>query len=226
MRIVLVCSSNDGMCRSIITYGMAKVSAKECKTLVIDSNMGFRSLDLFDNPDNILYDLYDFQDRDLDMEDIFVEVEDNLFLLASSQSYTIDDLKVKKTGTRLRSTDFDFIFIDCPMDVKTIEFWGKIADEVVIITNSTTLSRRNTERINYILFQNKFRGRRNLILNGFNQEKIPDEYENLLSIIPKLKRDSDLNQYIKIAFDNLKSVNYVEVENVKTGGFFERLFKR
>ena len=251
---IIVTSAIGGVGKSSISSLLALKLSKDNKVLIIDGNNGRRTLDLiFNMEDDIFYTVNDYENDGMELEDMFYEVADRLYLLSATQQFNrinIVDL-IDKINDR---TEFDYIIVDLPSE-HYLEQSDKFKDyTTLLISDLSIYSIRSTENIVYNLKKNMNFNYRTVLNRITEEEKnhldrdTVEEYNdyndlNIVSLLPKndkffnglyegglLKSEGD--NYISLIdniIENIDDVedNYLDFKNYRfQKSFFKRLFNR
>lgn len=216
MKKIGIISGKGGAGKSTIASFLAKEFSKEKNTLLIDSDLGFRTLDLMLNCENTIYDIYDFS-KGIEDEMCINKIEDNekLDFLCASQSKTIDDIDFEKVESNLEelSSTYEYVIVDIPRDENTIVKWSEVIDEFILITEDNDISLRLTDKIIYIFLKNKIRKPIKVVFNKVDSNKefdLEKKYElfmgpnvKIISKIPKFYdiENSDLGEFLLFISD-------------------------
>lgn len=253
-KTIIVTSAIGGVGKSSISSLLALNLSKDKKVLIVDGNNGRRTLDLiFNMEDDIFYTIADYDNERVEIEDMFYEVADRLFLLSATQQFNrtnIVDVVERING----SVEFDYIIVDLPLEYY-IEQSDKFKDyTTLLISDLSIYSIRSTENIVYCLKKNiNFNYR--TILNRITEEEknnldrdTVEEYNdyndlNIVSLLPKNEKlfsgiyegrllNSEEDKYISLIdniIENIDNVedNYLDFKNYRfQKSFFKRLFNR
>ena len=207
MKKIGIISGKGGSGKSIIASSLAKELSKESNTLLIDSDLGFRTLDLMLNCENTIYDIYDFS-MGIEDEMCINKVEDNekLDFLCASQSKTVDDIDFSKIKDNLNTLlKYEYVIVDIPRDEKTIVAWADIVDEFILITEDNDISLRLTDKIMYIFIKNKIRRPIKVVFNKVDSNKefdLEKKYELFMG--PNVKIISKIPKFYNIEEEDLE----------------------
>ncbi|MBP2024744.1 P-loop NTPase [Peptoniphilus stercorisuis] len=207
MKKIGIISGKGGSGKSIIASSLAKELSKESNTLLIDSDLGFRTLDLMLNCENTIYDIYDFS-MGIEDEMCINKVEDNekLNFLCASQSKTVDDIDFSKIKDNLDTlSKYEYVIVDIPRDEKTIVAWADIVDEFILITEDNDISLRLTDKIMYIFIKNKIRRPIKVVFNKVDSNKefdLEKKYELFMG--PNVKIISKIPKFYNIEEEDLE----------------------
>lgn len=207
MKKIGIISGKGGSGKSIIASSLAKELSKESNTLLIDSDLGFRTLDLMLNCENTIYDIYDFS-MGIEDEMCINKVEDNekLDFLCASQSKTVDDIDFSKIKDNLYTlSKYEYVIVDIPRDEKTIVAWVDIVDEFILITEDNDISLRLTDKIMYIFIKNKIRRPIKVVFNKVDSNKefdLEKKYELFMG--PNVKIISKIPKFYNIEEEDLE----------------------
>ncbi len=151
--VIAVTSGKGGTGKTAVTANLgAALAQRGKKALLIDTDIGLRSLDLALGLDGeVVYDLTDVTEGSCDLAKAIVRHEtlSGLYLLPASQ--TKDSGSV--TATQLRclteaaAPDYDFVLIDCPSGVGPgFRAAAAAADEVIVVVLPEAAALRGADR--------------------------------------------------------------------------------
>lgn len=246
MEIIGIISGKGGIGKSTIAKNLSIKISEENKVLLIDSDFGFRTLDLMLKEENAIYDIYDFSKNLDDFESINnVEDYENLDFICASQSKTIEDCNMEILKTKLEkfSGTYKYIIVDIPRDEKTIVKWSQIVNRFLIITDDSDVSLRLTDKIMFIFLKNKIIKELNIIFNKIRKPEdfnLEEKYEifmgpniKIISYIPFLL-NLEIEDYDKfmdymgdiLLYIDTGNINIRESEknNNEEKGFLKKIF--
>ena len=153
MECIVIASGKGGTGKTTVTAGVgAALAARGLTCLVIDADVGVRSLDLtLGMYDNALFDFTDVAENRAGLSDAVAEHPERpgLFLLAaplSPQGIAPDALR-RVTDAAMHAGTFDFVLIDAPAGLGT-EFRraAYAADRAVVVATPYIISLRSADR--------------------------------------------------------------------------------
>ncbi len=159
-KFIAIASGKGGTGRSTISTEVSKSYAKLGKrVLVVDLNIGFRSLDLLLGlEDKVVFDLGDVCYGKCNWRDAVVQHFDikNLYLLCSPSSmldYKELDIYKMLEYIKVASMNYDIVVLDLPVGVGlSIISLNLLADFVVLVTLPNPISIRDTKKFKEILY--------------------------------------------------------------------------
>ena len=161
-KIITVTSGKGGVGKTTSTANLGTALAKDgMKTLVIDTDIGLRNLDVVMGLENrVVYDVVDIIEGRCKPKQAMIKSRtlDNLFLIPAAQTRDKDSItpeQMKQLVLELKK-DFDFILIDCPAGIES-GFKNAIAgaDEAIIVTTPEVSAVRDADRIVGLLAANE-----------------------------------------------------------------------
>ena len=161
-KVITVTSGKGGVGKTTSTANLGTALAKDgMKTLVIDTDIGLRNLDVVTGLENrVVYDVVDIIEGRCKPKQAMIKSRtlDNLFLIPAAQTRDKDSItpeQMKQLVLELKK-DFDFILIDCPAGIKS-GFKNAIAgaDEAIIVTTPEVSAVRDADRIVGLLAANE-----------------------------------------------------------------------
>ena len=170
-KVITVTSGKGGVGKTTSTANLGTALAKDgMKTLVIDTDIGLRNLDVVMGLENrVVYDVVDIIEGRCKPKQAMIKSRtlDNLFLIPAAQTRDKDSItpeQMKQLVLELKK-DFDFILIDCPAGIES-GFKNAIAgaDEAIIVTTPEVSAVRDADRIVGLLAANEMYNPK-LILN-------------------------------------------------------------
>mgnify|MGYP000170100523 CR=1 FL=1 len=169
--VFVITSGKGGVGKTTSTANIgAGLAAADKKTVLIDTDIGLRNLDVVMGLENrIVYHLVDIIEGGCRIKQALIRDRryPNLFLLPSAQTRdktSVSPEQMKKLIEQLRD-DFDYILIDCPAGIER-GFYNAIAgaDRAIIVTTPEVSAIRDADRIIGLLEANELRNP-TLILN-------------------------------------------------------------
>ena len=161
-KVITVTSGKGGVGKTTSTANLGTALAKDgMKTLVIDTDIGLRNLDVVMGLENrVVYDVVDIIEGRCKPKQAMIKSRtlDNLFLIPAAQTRDKDSItpeQMKQLVLELKK-DFDFILIDCPAGIES-GFKNAIAgaDEAIIVTTPEVSAVRDADRIVGLLAANE-----------------------------------------------------------------------
>ena len=161
-KVITVTSGKGGVGKTTSTANLGTALAKDgMKTLVIDTDIGLRNLDVVMWLENrVVYDVVDIIEGRCKPKQAMIKSRtlDNLFLIPAAQTRDKDSItpeQMKQLVLELKK-DFDFILIDCPAGIES-GFKNAIAgaDEAIIVTTPEVSAVRDADRIVGLLAANE-----------------------------------------------------------------------
>ena len=207
MEKIGIISGKGGVGKSTFAKYISLDLAKEEKVLLIDSDFGFRTLDLMLNAEDSIYDLYDFANNsDDDMCINNIEDNENLDFICASQSKKVSDIDIDILKEKFEnlSSDYKYILVDIPRDEESIVFWGEILDKFIVLTEDNPVSLRLTDKIMYIFLKNKIKKDILVVFNKIKNHKefnLEEKYEIFMG--PRVKIISKVPYFEELDLENL-----------------------
>lgn len=161
-KVITVTSGKGGVGKTTSTANLGTALAKDgMKTLVIDTDIGLRNLDVVMGLENrVVYDVVDIIEGRCKPKQAMIKSRtlDNLFLIPAAQTRDKDSItpeQMRQLVLELKK-DFDFILIDCPAGIES-GFKNAIAgaDEAIIVTTPEVSAVRDADRIVGLLAANE-----------------------------------------------------------------------
>ena len=156
--VFVITSGKGGVGKTTSTANIgAGLAAADKKTVLIDTDIGLRNLDVVMGLENrIVYHLVDIIEGGCRIKQALIRDRryPNLFLLPSAQTRdktSVSPEQMKKLIEQLRD-DFDYILIDCPAGIER-GFYNAIAgaDRAIIVTTPEVSAIRDADRITGLL---------------------------------------------------------------------------
>ena len=171
MKTIAIANLKGGVGKTTSTANIgAGLAAADKKTILIDTDIGLRNLDVIMGLENrIVYHLVDIIEGGCRIKQALIRDKryPNLFLLPSAQTRdktSVSPEQMKKLIEQLRD-DFDYILIDCPAGIER-GFYNAIAgaDRALIVTTPEVSAIRDADRITGLLEASHIKNI-NLIIN-------------------------------------------------------------
>ena len=144
-KVITVLSGKGGVGKSTFCANIGKALSKNKKVLLIDGDIGLRSLDMLLGVDSmVVFDWSDVICNRCDREKARLFASDNLHLLASPVSLSKDFTKENFENLILLYKDsYDYILIDSPAGLgEYTEIYFSVSDENIIIATPDDISLR------------------------------------------------------------------------------------
>lgn len=163
-KVITITSGKGGVGKSTVTTNFAHfISYLGYKTLIIDMDIGLRTLDIMLGIDEtkIKYDLIELTNNISLLEETLMMVKnknDNLFLINASEygnKEALNQLKFEKLLYKLKQ-DFDYIIIDSPAGIET-GFYNSVnySDHIILTVSPDIFSLKDADKVLNILDENK-----------------------------------------------------------------------
>lgn len=151
-QIISVLSGKGGVGKTLITGAIGLLLARKGKkVLLIDGDMGLRSLDLvFGIENDCFYHVGELAQGKCFTKEAVIPIQDNLDFLAATQTETWENISTAAIETVLEDIGcyYDYILIDCPAGLGgEIRFIGNISDISLIVITSSWASKRSAEKM-------------------------------------------------------------------------------
>ncbi|MDD3403258.1 MAG: septum site-determining protein MinD [Hespellia sp.] len=200
--VIVITSGKGGVGKTTTTANIGiGLSKRNKKTLVIDTDLGLRNLDVVLGLENrIVYNLVDVINGNCRLKQALISDSryPELYLLPSAQTKdksAVSPEQMRKLIAELRE-DFDFILLDCPAGIEQ-GFQNAIAgaDKAIVVTTPEVSAIRDADRIIGLLEVNGIRDH-SLVINRLRIDmvkrgdmmSVEDVTEilavNLLGVIP------------------------------------------
>lgn len=176
--VFVITSGKGGVGKTTSTANIgAGLAAADKKTVLIDTDIGLRNLDVVMGLENrIVYHLVDIIEGGCRIKQALIRDRryPNLFLLPSAQTRdktSVSPEQMKKLIEQLRD-DFDYILIDCPAGIER-GFYNAIAgaDRAIIVTTPEVSAIRDADRIIGLLEADGIR-KIDLVLNRIRMDMV------------------------------------------------------
>lgn len=151
--IISIVSANGGTGKTTSAANIGIFLAKMGKkTVLIDNNTGFRSLDIALGLESVFaYDISDAFSNKSKTDDVLVECnEENLFLVPASLSGNSDEFneEIFREIIDGLKNDFEYIVIDCQSGINdSVKCSVSLSDEVIVTVLPSVSSVRQTETL-------------------------------------------------------------------------------
>lgn len=160
-RVIVITSGKGGVGKTTTTANIgAGLALMGKKTLVIDTDIGLRNLDVVMGLENeIVYDILDVVEGRCSIQKAIIKDDriDELYLMPAAQTRDKNDLapeQMIKLCDELR-LEFDYVLIDCPAGIEQGFKNATIAaDTAIIVINPDKSSMRDADRIVAIIEHN------------------------------------------------------------------------
>lgn len=226
-KVITVLSGKGGVGKSTFCANIGKELSKTKRVLLIDGDIGLRSLDMLLGVDSmVVFDWSDVICNRCDKEKARLFPTENLHLLSAPislpKSFTKENFE---NFLCFYKDSYDFILIDCPAGLSEItEIYCSVSDENIIVATPDDVSLRAAyiagERLSKIGVEDK---RMRLVLNRLQpkllkkgrqrnlDDAIDKTYLRLLGVIPEdkalttytVKKDLALSESTEEAFSNI-----------------------
>ena len=153
--VFVITSGKGGVGKTTSTANIgAGLAAADKKTILIDTDIGLRNLDVVMGLENrIVYDLVDVIEGSCRLKQALIKDKryPGLFLLPAAQTRdknAVSPEQMKKLCQNIRDMGFDYIIIDCPAGIEQ-GFKNAIAgaDRAVVVTTPEVSAVRDADRI-------------------------------------------------------------------------------
>lgn len=172
-KIIAVASGKGGVGKSTICCHIGKAFAnKNERTVLIETDVGLRGLDIFLNVKDIIYDLEDYFEDELKLEKIIYETpQNNLFLIPAPFNF---DAKIKKENIVKLCEDLKKYFKNIIIDLKAgIEIALELKEIVnlflIVVTPDAVSVRDASFFANFLEIENLQQTKIKLIINKINK---------------------------------------------------------
>ena len=162
--VIVVTSGKGGVGKTTTTANLgAGLSRLDKKTVIIDTDLGLRNLDVVLGLENlIVYNLVDVIEGTCRLKQALIRDKryENLYLLPSAQTKdktAISPEQMRKLTAELRE-EYDYILLDCPAGIEQ-GFQNAIAgaDRALVVTTPEVSAIRDADRIIGLLETNGIR---------------------------------------------------------------------
>ena len=174
MPVIMVASAKGGVGKSTLCVGLGNILS-ECgkKTLLVDMDIGVRSLDLLLNvAEKTVYNWGDVLNNNCEPSKALIGISKNLTLLPAPVSINGDFSKDEmKKLIELYKGSFDYILLDAPAGIETGFMLSlKCAEECVVVSTPDPVSIRAASGAASLVRKNGI-GDVRLVLNRFNKKQ-------------------------------------------------------
>lgn len=207
-------------------------------SIFIDSNNGFRTIDLLEDEDEVIYDLFDFS-IGMDIDDVIYKGK--IDFIPASQTRTHLDFNFENLKENINKLNYDYVLIDIPRDISYINSYIDICDEFIVYGNESNISLRNIDKISFMILQKRLNKRINVVFNKISNninlnedrfkiiENVNLSYRCQIPYICDFSIDSDeFKNYIwfieKIIKGEELSFNEISIDKKEKKGFLGRFF--
>nr|WP_307774712.1 septum site-determining protein MinD [uncultured Cetobacterium sp.] len=185
-KVIVITSGKGGVGKTTSSANLgAALAMQNQKTLLIDTDIGLRNLDVVMGLENrIVYDLIDVIEGNCKPKQAIIKDKrnDNLHLLPAAQSRDKNAVTPEqmKELILMLSEEFDYVLVDCPAGIEQ-GFKNAIsaAEEAYVVTTPEISAVRDADRIIGLLEANEIRNPK-LIINRLKMEMVKDG--NMLSV--------------------------------------------
>lgn len=174
MPVIMIASAKGGVGKSTLCVGLGNVLS-ECgkKTLLVDMDIGVRSLDLLLNvAEKTVYNWGDVLINNCEPAKALIGINRNLTLLPAPVSSNEDFSKEEmKKLIELYKGSFDYILLDAPAGIETgFTLSLKCAEECIVVSTPDPVSIRAASNAANLIRKNGVKELR-LVLNRFNKKQ-------------------------------------------------------
>ncbi|MGL5278487.1 MAG: septum site-determining protein MinD [Cetobacterium sp.] len=185
-KVIVITSGKGGVGKTTSSANLgAALAMQNQKTLLIDTDIGLRNLDVVMGLENrIVYDLIDVIEGVCKPKQAIIKDKrnDNLHLLPAAQSRDKNAVTPEQMRELIEilKVEYDFVLIDCPAGIEQ-GFKNAIAaaEEAYVVTTPEISAVRDADRIIGLLEANEIRNPK-LIVNRLRVEMVKDG--NMLSV--------------------------------------------
>jgi len=139
-KIISFASGKGGVGKSIISANISSVLASRgYKVGIFDASIGLANLDIVFNQ-KIKNNLLNVLNKECDLKDCTVKIDDNLVLVPSESgseifNYTPEEIYSSVIACKEFMENLDYLIIDCGSGIgEYVEIFTKNADEVIVLT--------------------------------------------------------------------------------------------
>ena len=174
MSTIMIASAKGGVGKSTLCVGLGNILA-ECgkKTLLVDMDIGVRSLDLLLNvAEKTVYNWGDVLLNNCDPSKALIGISKNLTLLPAPVSLNSDfDAELMKNLIEVYKSNFDYILLDAPAGIETGFMLSlKCAEECIIVSTPDPVSIRAASNAANLIRKYGVKDIR-LVLNRFSKKQ-------------------------------------------------------
>ena len=185
-KVIVITSGKGGVGKTTSSANLgAALAMQNQKTLLIDTDIGLRNLDVVMGLENrIVYDLIDVIEGVCKPKQAIIKDKrnDNLHLLPAAQSRDKNAVTPEQMRELIEilKAEYDFVLVDCPAGIEQ-GFKNAIAaaEEAYVVTTPEISAVRDADRIIGLLEANEIRNPK-LIVNRLRVEMVKDG--NMLSV--------------------------------------------
>ena len=174
MSVIMVASAKGGVGKSSLCVGVGNMlSDLGHKTLLVDMDIGVRSLDLLLNvAEKTVYNWGDVICDNCDSDRALIEINKNLTLLPAPISFSDEyDFDLMKDLIEIYKSKFEYIILDAPAGVEAgFEISLKCAEKCVIVSTPDPISVRAASSAAAIVRKTGIKDVR-LVLNRYNKKQ-------------------------------------------------------
>ena len=176
--VIVITSGKGGVGKTTTTANIgAGLSNLDKKTVIIDTDLGLRNLDVVLGLENlIVYNLVDVIEGTCRLKQALIRDKryENLYLLPSAQTKdktAISPEQMKKLTSELKE-EYDYVLLDCPAGIEQ-GFQNAIAgaDRALVVTTPEVSAIRDADRIIGLLEANKIK-KIDLIINRIRMDMV------------------------------------------------------
>lgn len=199
MSVIMVASAKGGVGKSTLCVGLGNIfSEYSKKTLLIDMDIGVRSLDLLLNvAEKTVYNWGDVLLGNCEAKKALITVSKNMSLLPAPVSLSEEfSAEAMKSLIEFYKTQFDYILLDAPAGIEAgFELSVKCAEQCIIVSTPDPISVRAASSAAQLVRKSGVNDIR-LVLNRFNKKQhkficVDDIIDNVsarfLGIVPESK---------------------------------------
>ena len=193
--VIVVTSGKGGVGKTTTTANLgAGLSRLDKKTVIIDTDLGLRNLDVVLGLENlIVYNLVDVIEGTCRLKQALIRDKryENLYLLPSAQTKdktAISPEQMRKLTAELRE-EYDYILLDCPAGIEQ-GFQNAIAgaDRALVVTTPEVSAIRDADRIIGLLEANEVK-KTELIVNRLRMDMVKRGVGRMDLIINRIRSD-------------------------------------
>ena len=203
--ILLVTSGKGGVGKSTLSALIALKLSSRKKVLVIDSDLGLNNMDIIFNIKSNQYDILDVIKGRCELNDAFIKVKENLFLLNLCISINADRYPddLLESIIEYVKNDFDYLIIDSPAGIEK-GFYNalKVANKVIIVLNDELTSYEDARKIKRICCINSIK--------------------NIIYVMNRFNKKESFKDYIRTRVTHYLSDNNLIYINSLSGGIYKK----